>query len=320
MTPGRTQAVDSVANIRGRSGSGRRPADGDVGDRLDRAGAEALDEPGGDQDRHRRRQAADEQADREQPETDRERDGQPAAVDRAADDDDADQRAEEERREDPAVELEAAELVGDDRHDRRDRQRLEADEGDRQDEPERQRAPVRAPQAVVSVDRAGRCIRKGWRKAAAAGARASVASRGRPQAGRHSPSEARSRSTAAAWRRPSAPSSRSSPSSAAPRTGSASERRTVARRRRPPGSPRRRGVERRVARRRRRRRPGTTVGSSRVRCRRRMIAPAIATSSSACRSRIERATASPDPAAAKTTGDSSARRRCGEGPGLDPPG
>ena len=34
---------------------GERPADGDVGDRLDRARAEALEEPGADQDRHRRR-------------------------------------------------------------------------------------------------------------------------------------------------------------------------------------------------------------------------------------------------------------------------
>ena len=82
------------------------------------------------------------------PRPSRERDGQPAAVDRAADDDDADQRAEEERREDPAVELQPAELVGDDRHDRRDRQRFEADERDGQDQAERQRAPVRAPQAV----------------------------------------------------------------------------------------------------------------------------------------------------------------------------
>ena len=45
-----------------------------------------------------------------------------------------------------------------------------------------------------------------------------------------------------------------------------------------------------------------------------MIARAIAISSSACRSRIERATASPDPAAAKTTGDSSASRRCARVP------
>ena len=70
MTPGRTHAVESVANIRGRSDSGRRPADGDVGDRLDRPGAEPLDEAGGDEDRHRRREAADQQADREQPEPD----------------------------------------------------------------------------------------------------------------------------------------------------------------------------------------------------------------------------------------------------------
>ena len=44
------------------------PPDRDVGDRRDRAGAEALDEPGGDEDRHRRREAADQEAEREQAE------------------------------------------------------------------------------------------------------------------------------------------------------------------------------------------------------------------------------------------------------------
>jgi hypothetical protein len=96
---------------------GERPPDGDVGDRLDRARTEPLQEPGTDQDRHRRRQAADQQPDREQAEADREGDGEPATIDRATDDDDADQRTEEERREDPTVELEVAELLGDDRHD-----------------------------------------------------------------------------------------------------------------------------------------------------------------------------------------------------------
>ena len=39
-----------MANIRGRSALGQAPADGDVGDRRDRPGTEALDEPGDDED------------------------------------------------------------------------------------------------------------------------------------------------------------------------------------------------------------------------------------------------------------------------------
>ena len=76
---------------------GERPPDGHVRDRLDRAGAEPLQEPGADEDRHRRRETADQQPDGEQTEADRERHREPAAVDRATDDDDADQRTEEER-------------------------------------------------------------------------------------------------------------------------------------------------------------------------------------------------------------------------------
>ena len=81
MTPGRIHAVESVANIRGRRRSGHRPPDRDVGDGRDRAGAEALDDPGDDEDRHRRRQAADQQPDREQPDAEHERPGEPAPVD-----------------------------------------------------------------------------------------------------------------------------------------------------------------------------------------------------------------------------------------------
>ena len=115
---------------------GQRPADGDVGDRLERPGAQALDEAGCHEDEHRRREAADQQADREQAEARGVRHRQTPAVDGAADDDDADERAEEERREDPAVQLDPAELVRDDRHDRRDREGLEADERDGQHETE----------------------------------------------------------------------------------------------------------------------------------------------------------------------------------------
>ena len=135
---------------------GESPADGDVRDRLDRAGAEALDEAGGHQEGHGRCEAARQEADGEQPETGGERDRQAAPVDRAADHHDPDERAEEERREDPAVELEPAQLLRDDRHDRRDRQGLEADQGDGQDEAEGQGATIGAPEAVLRV--AGRAV------------------------------------------------------------------------------------------------------------------------------------------------------------------
>ncbi len=82
----------------------------------DRAAAEALHEPPDDQDQHRRRQAADQQARREQHEPGRERAVERHPVQRAAREHDAHQVAEEERRVDPAVEREVAELVGDDRH------------------------------------------------------------------------------------------------------------------------------------------------------------------------------------------------------------
>ena len=60
-TPSTASRTSAAA---GASGSAR-PID-DVGDRRDRPGAEALDDPCGDEDLHRRRQAADEQPDREQ--------------------------------------------------------------------------------------------------------------------------------------------------------------------------------------------------------------------------------------------------------------
>ena len=112
MTPGRTQAVDSVANICGRRRSGRlRPiatyAIGGHG-----PGAEALDEARADEHLHRRREAADDQADREQADAGRERSAEPAPVDEPADEHDPDQRAEHERGEDPAVKLDAVQLVG----------------------------------------------------------------------------------------------------------------------------------------------------------------------------------------------------------------
>ncbi len=128
---------------------GQAPSDRHVRDRRDRAGAEALDEPGGDEDLHVRRQPADEQADREEPEPRREGPAEAALVDEPADDGDADQRAEEERGEDPAVQLHPAELARDDRHDGRDREGLEGDERDGEDEADGQGAPLGRPEAVV---------------------------------------------------------------------------------------------------------------------------------------------------------------------------
>ena len=149
MTPGRTHAVESVANIRGRSRFGEAPTDGHVGDRRDRPGAESLDESREHEDPHRRRETADEQADGEEPQSERERPTEPAAVDRAADDRDPDQRPEEERREDPAVEDLVAQLVDDDRHHGRDRECLEGDQRDRQDQPAGQGPASGRPEAVV---------------------------------------------------------------------------------------------------------------------------------------------------------------------------
>ena len=45
MIPGTTHAVESIANIRGWSVSGRHAADRHVRRRRDRAAAQALDEP-----------------------------------------------------------------------------------------------------------------------------------------------------------------------------------------------------------------------------------------------------------------------------------
>ena len=64
--------------------------------------------------------------------------------------------AEEERRVDPAVELEVAELVRDDRHHGADGERLEGDEGDRRDEPDRETAqPGREQVRGARGDRVG---------------------------------------------------------------------------------------------------------------------------------------------------------------------
>jgi hypothetical protein len=96
------------------------------------AGAEPLQEPAGDQHRHRRREPADDQ-------TAQEHAPRPASAPTGATrsavrpaDHDADERAQVERREDPAVEPQVAEVGLDERHDRADRHRLGRDHRDQQ--------------------------------------------------------------------------------------------------------------------------------------------------------------------------------------------
>ena len=106
MTPGRIQAVDSVANIRGRSALGQAPADRDVGDRRDRPGARG---PGRSARRRgpasigARPPTSSPIANRPSPAANGT--ASPPPVDQPAGDHDPEQRAEEERREHPAVQL-----------------------------------------------------------------------------------------------------------------------------------------------------------------------------------------------------------------------
>ena len=83
-------------------------ADCHIGDRWHGPAADALDEAADHDHRHRLGQPAGEQADRKQRQAQDEREEHAALVDEPADDRDSNQRAEEERREDPAVQLEAA--------------------------------------------------------------------------------------------------------------------------------------------------------------------------------------------------------------------
>ena len=130
-----------------------RPPDRDVARGIDRTGAQPLQEPCGDEDGHRRRQATERQADREQGQPRREGADDRPAIQQAAGHDDADEVAQEERREGPAVVLEPTEVAGDERHDRPGGERLERDERDRQDEAERQR-PIAGREQVGGARRA----------------------------------------------------------------------------------------------------------------------------------------------------------------------
>ena len=121
---------------------GERPADGDVADRRDHAGAEALDEATEDEHGHRRRQPADQEADGEQHEPADVRTPGAAPVGLVAGVDDADHRPEEERRRHPAVPGDPAEVVLDVGQDRDHGERLERHERDDGDEADAQRPQV----------------------------------------------------------------------------------------------------------------------------------------------------------------------------------
>jgi hypothetical protein len=103
-----------------------------------------------------RGQPADEQPEREQGDPEQEWAGQAAPIDQQPGDDDPEQVAEEEAREDPAIQVDAAEVLGDDRQDRPDGERLGRDDRDVQDEADRQRPPPRRPEPVVVVVAAAR--------------------------------------------------------------------------------------------------------------------------------------------------------------------
>ena len=83
---------------------------------------------------------------------------EPAPVDEAAGDDDPEHAGEEERREDPAVEVEVAELERDLGHHLGDGERLERDERDRHDQAGGERPPARGEQAADTLEVEGRLL------------------------------------------------------------------------------------------------------------------------------------------------------------------
>ena len=93
IRPGTTHAVDSVANILGRRRFGERPPDRDVRDGRDGARPDALEDPCQDEDPHRRRESAGQQADREERQTQPERQHQAAAIDEQSRQHDPDEAA-----------------------------------------------------------------------------------------------------------------------------------------------------------------------------------------------------------------------------------
>ena len=129
---------------------GEAAPDRDIGDRRDRATADALDEASGDEHRHGHGRAGEHEPDPEQGQPENEREHHAAPVDQAPGNDDPHEGAHEKRREHEPVQLQSAEIAGNDRHGRGDGERLGGNEGDGQDEPDRERATLRRPQPVLA--------------------------------------------------------------------------------------------------------------------------------------------------------------------------
>ena len=127
--------------------------DGNVGNGGYGAAAQPLQGPPGDQHRHRRRQAADQQPAGE--EEDAQREGQRGTpfVGEQPGDDDADKLGEEEGGEGPAVEVEPAEIGDDGRQHGRHRQGFEGDDDDGEDETKREGDAAGTEGAAVLVVR-----------------------------------------------------------------------------------------------------------------------------------------------------------------------
>ncbi len=127
-----------------------RPTDRDVADRRHDAGAESLHESSDDQDGHPGGEPAHQQADGEEDQAEQVRRSGTDPIGPVAGVDDPDHRAEEERRGDPPVPAESAEVALDLGKDRRDGERLEGDERDDGDEADLQRPPTRVDVLAVA--------------------------------------------------------------------------------------------------------------------------------------------------------------------------
>ena len=140
ISPGRTNAVEVIANTRGRSPVGRRGRP-----RRTHAGIAPPPTPWSTRQHHhphRRRRARDARPAANSSEAACERQREPATVGEPARRRDPDQVTEQIRRGDPPVEREPVELLLNPRQRGRDRQRLEADHGHGQHQTERERAAL----------------------------------------------------------------------------------------------------------------------------------------------------------------------------------
>ncbi len=116
--------------------------DHDVRDGRYRARAESLDRARRHQHRHRRREAPDQKTDGKEGETGPEWRRGTEAVRELAGDDNPDEGGEKKCAEDPPIKCDSAEVIGDERHDRRDRERFERDEGHVENEAHGEPAPA----------------------------------------------------------------------------------------------------------------------------------------------------------------------------------